>query len=172
MRKVYSFDVSDLYYCDKEEYEDFLYHNDCWNTSFLLCAKNPFHKDIVGYDRNCPKGHPEYLCAHRPLQHLMALNMIDAKDPKFFSDEMIDKGLEFIQNEMDNRRDVIVVCNLGESRSPTMCLMYLMAHGDIPKDKEFKEIANDYIIIAPEWNPNDGILSYCERFWERVRKEL
>lgn len=172
MRKVYTFDTSNLYYCAKEEYEDFISKNDCWCTSFLLCAKNPFHMDIVGYKGNLDKSDLEYLYAYRPMQHLMALNMIDAPDSKFFSDKMIDKGLLFINDEMVEGNDVIVVCNQGMSRSPTMCLMYLMKHGDIPKEKSFNEVREEYIKIAPEWNPSPGILKYCISFWNKVRNEV
>lgn len=169
MRKVLERGISKLYFCNQEEYEDFILKPNNNRTSFLLCAKNPFHKDIVGYDKNCPKDHPEYFYASRPEQHLMALNMIDAPDPKFFNDNMIDDALKFIYDFFTLGNDIIVVCNQGESRSPTMCLMYLMKYGYISKEKTWGEVAYEYSKIAPEWNPGAGIGEYCKRFWEKIR---
>lgn len=171
MRKVYTHECSNLYFCNQEEYEDFIANNDCWCTWFLLCAKNPFHKDIVGYDRNCPKDHKEYLYAYRPMQHLMALNMIDAPTPNFFADKMIDEGLSFIGDSLCNGNDVIVVCNQGESRSPTMCLMFMMAMKQFPYNNSWGQVAKKFLEIAPEWMPNAGISEYARMFWERERKK-
>lgn len=168
MNKVYEYNNNSLYFTNADEYDRVV--KDCPGFSALLCAKNPYHKEIVGYDRNCPKDHPEYLVAYRPKEHIMALNMVDAPKPEFFSDKMVLAGIDFIQNELAQNNDVVVVCNQGESRSPTMCLMYMMAHGDFSKTLSHSEVFTQFSRIAKEWNPNNGILQYAIQFWNKVKE--
>lgn len=169
MTEVYRYNGAGLYYCSEEEFE--LIRDSNYDFSYLLCAKNPFHKEFVGYERNCPKGHPEYLVANRPDDRMMALNMVDAPKPEFFADEMIDAGIDFIHSELSAGHDTVVVCNQGESRSPTMCLMYLMAHGDFNRKMSHKEVFAEFMRLAPSWKPNNGILQYCCNFWSKLREE-
>lgn len=168
MVNVYRLGYSGLYYCNAEEYEN-LKKSDI-SFSALLCAKNPYHKDIVGYLKNCPKDNPEYLIAHRKEEHIMALNMVDAPKPEFFADEMVLEGINFIFTELYKNRDVVVVCNKGESRSPTMCLMFLMMHGDFDKSMTHSEVFGEFSKIAKDWNPKNGILQYAVSFWDKVKK--
>lgn len=167
MRKVFQTENSYLMFCDDTEYK--LIEREGVNNSFLFCAKYPYHKQIVGYTGNCPKEHDEYLYAVR--DHVMSLNMVDAEHPKFFSDAMIYAGLDFIEIELAKGRNVVVVCNKGESRSPTMCLMYMMAHGSFDKSFTHTQVFSKFKKIAPEWNPGNGILQYCISFWNKVKGE-
>lgn len=167
---VYKLDNHELYYGSSEDYE-FAKTSKMLSPGFatLFCAKDPYHKMVVGYEGNLPKDNQNYLVGEIPAEHIMALNMIDAPKKEFFSDEMILAGIDFIGNEL-NQRDVLVVCNQGQSRSPTMCLMYLMIHGDIPKENSHSQVFSQFEILAPNWRPNQGILQYCVEFWDRVRK--
>lgn len=166
---VYKLDNHELYYGSSEDYE-FVRTSKFFAKDYatLLCAKNPYHKEIVGYDGNLSRMHPNYLVVEKLEQHIMALNMIDAPEKQYFSDDMILSGIDFIGKELEHR-DVLVVCNKGASRSPTMCLMYMMLHGDIPKDSSHSQIFGQFEAIAPTWRPNKGMLEYLVEFWDRVR---
>lgn len=168
MNCVYTYGSGILSYCNQQEYENIKASG--VDVSALLCAKYPYHKQIVGYSKNCPKDHLEYLYAIRAKDHIMALNMVDAKEPKYFSDEMILAGIDFIQGELAQGRNVVVVCNKGESRSPTMCLMYMMAHGDFDKSMTHEEVFSEFNKIAPDWKPGEGILQYCIEFWDKMKR--
>lgn len=166
MRKVYGVGMANLMYCNAEEYESMKERG--LNISALLCAKHPYHKRIVGYEGNCRKDHPEYLYAVRG--NVMALNMVDAECPMFFSDEMIHAGIYFVEDQLAHNRDVVVVCNQGESRSPSMCLLYLMKHGYFDKKLTHSNVFLEFKAIAPNWNPRNGILQYCIEFWNKVKR--
>lgn len=168
MNKVYEYNNNSLYFTNADEYDRVV--KDCPGLSALLCAKNPYHKEIVGYERNCPKDHPEYLVAYRPKEHIMALNMVDSPKPEFFSDKMVLAGIDFIQNELAQNNDVVVVCNQGESRSPTMCLIYLISIGAFEKSISHNELVNQFKEFAPEWNPRNGILEYALDYFDKWRK--
>lgn len=168
MNPVYEKNGANLYYCNSEEYNNI----PCKDTvSFLFCAKNPFHKEIVGYEKKCEKEHPEYLVAYRPNQHLMALNMVDAPTPEYFSDKMVLAGLEFIDKELAKGREVVVVCNKGESRSTTMCLMYMMKDGAFDFQMTHSQVFMEFSKVAKTWNPRNGILQYCIEYWNKLKKE-
>ena len=168
MTNVYSYGTANLCYCSAEEYENI--KNSGLKVSALLCAKNPYHKEIVGYERNCEKNNPEYLVAYRPEENIMALNMVDANSPEYFSDEMVLAGLDFIHCELATGNDVVVVCNKGESRSPTMCLMYMMVHGDFDKTLSHSEVFVEFSKKARNWHPKNGILQYCVGIWNEIKK--
>lgn len=167
---VYKLDDHELYYGSSEDY-DFVRTSKFFAKDYatLLCAKNPYHKEIVGYEGNLSRIHPNYLVVENPEQHIMALNMIDAPEKQYFSDEMVLAGIDFIGQQL-NERNVLVVCNKGVSRSPTMCLMYLMAHGDFEKDQTHVQVFDSFRLNAVNWEPNTGILQYCIEFWDKIRK--
>ncbi len=58
--------------------------------------------------------------------HLI-LNMVDAKDPELFSKEMIDAALDFMDETLSRGLKVLVHCDRGESRSPSIALLYVAA---------------------------------------------
>lgn len=175
MTEVYQFEDASLWYSSQEEYEDFSVVADKYGTNGkfaakLFCAKDPYHKQIVGYTGNLEHNHPEYLCAERTEEKIMALNMIDAPDAKYFSYRMVLYGINFIARNLNDGNSVIVVCNHGKSRSPSMCLLYLMAHGDIDLDDSIETVFEKYKQIAPEWEPNKGIKDFCINFWKMLQE--
>lgn len=174
MIPVYKLDDAELFYCSQEEWENYQEYRKTikckLEDAVLFCAKDPYHKEMVGYEGNCPKDHPDYLFCYDDNDKRLALNMIDAPDKKYFDDTMILHGINFIARHLNKGDDVIVVCNKGQSRSPAMCLMYMMAHGDFDYSKQWFEVFEDFYKIAPNWEPNQGIKDYCIDFWETIKQ--
>ena len=171
MKKIYNnVDNGSILLCTDQFKYNRLKEFDPENTNYLLCAKHPFHKELVGYDKNCPKDHYEYLYAYRENESILALNMIDANDKKYFSKEMIDEGIDFIDRSLKSGIDVIVVCNKGESRSPSMCLMYLISQGYFISTMSILEVVEEFKKIYPEYNPNYGIYEYVCDYWNNYCK--
>lgn len=121
-------------------------------------AKEPFHRQIVGYTtRGAPKDHPEYLWAVRGNR--LALNMVDAPSPEFFDPAMIDKALEFIESKLSDGYKVLVHCNQGESRAPSICLLYLVKQGVI-HGANLDECITEFKKIYPLYNPGSGLRAF------------
>lgn len=141
--------------------------------SILGCAKEPLHRRFARLDgseedgyttRSMPSDNAEYLYAER--SHALYLNMVDARDPKYFSKEMIYKGIDFIEREISDGRDVLIVCNKGESRSPSIALLYLIEHGYFDKFDYFDEIVEKFkIFYYQNYNPGLGIYVFMQRIW-------
>lgn len=129
----------------------------------LHACKEPFHRQFVGYTgRGAPKGSPEYLWAERGNR--LALNIVDAPKPEFFDKRMIDKALDFIELKINEGHDVFVHCNQGESRSPSLCLLYLIKH-DIIKGETLEDCEAEFLKLYPEYNPGAGMRGFVKEHW-------
>lgn len=97
------------------------------NWAVVHCAKEPYHRAALGYTTpGAPKSHPDYYYIRQGQE--LTLNMVDAKDPKFISLDMMKAAIAFIHSELVRKRKVLVHCNQGHSRGPTTALLY-MARG-------------------------------------------
>jgi len=85
-------------------------------------CKEPYHRQALGYSgRAAPSSHPEYLVARRGDR--LILNFVDASDPKYVPRELVDAALEFMHARLAEDSRVLVHCNQGESRAPTLALL-------------------------------------------------
>lgn len=145
------------------------------NYSILGCCKEPLHRQHArlqgasqeGYTgRSMGKEEPEYLYAER--DHALYLNLIDARDMKYIPDEVINKGIDFIDKELDQGRRVLIVCNKAESRSPSIALMWMIKNKIYDYKIEFEEVIEDFIQYwYLNYNPSNGMRKYVAKFWEK-----
>lgn len=138
-----------------------------WLT--VHACKEPYHRQALGYRSNgAPKGNPEYLIARR--KNRLILNLVDVPNPAYISKDIIDAALEFIHAGMRNSCKVLVHCNLGESRSPSIGVLYLSVYTDklprefLPAEKKFRE-------IYPLYNPSAGMRGFLIKNWDTCLKD-
>lgn len=146
---IYVGTVDDIPFADKRKF------------SVLGACKEPLHRQHArprgaeqdGYlGRALPKDEPEYLYAER--EHALYCNLIDADDPKYISDIIVDKCMSFVDSEFEQGRNVLIVCNKAESRSPSIALMWLIRRGLF-----------DYFAYKPHLNFEDVLLEYSRRYY-------
>jgi hypothetical protein len=131
--------------------------------AIVHAAKEPWHRAFVSYSgRGCPKGNPEYLFAERGCR--LALNLVDAPDPKFFSREIFVIALNFIEKQLNSGKKVLVHCNEGKSRSPSIALLY-MANKSLIK-LSFPDAGQSFKRIYPLYDPGDGITKHLIYNWD------
>jgi predicted protein tyrosine phosphatase len=131
--------------------------------AIVHAAKDRWHRDIVGYTgRGCPKDSPDYYFAEKG--DILALNIVDAPKPEFFDKGMIDKALEFIEQKLGEGLKVLVHCNQGESRSPSLCLLYLIKCGIIKGDT-LEDCEAEFMKVYPEYNPGIGMRGFVKEYW-------
>ena len=119
------------------------------------------HRDTLLYDTlGAPKG-PEYLHVRR--RNFCALNLIDVDDPNFIPFECIKYGLDFVKEELAKNRKVLIACNQGHSRGPSIGLMFLRAIGDMPHN--FLTSEKIYRAIYPKYDPALGIRQIARDSW-------
>ncbi len=127
-------------------------------------CKEPYHRWALGYtSRGAPKSHPEYLIAKRANR--LILNLVDAPDPNYIPKEIIDAAIDFIHETLGKSHNVLVHCNLGESRSPSIGLLYLAIYTDrVPK--EFAMAERAFRVIYPSYIPGPGMRGFLMKNWD------
>ncbi len=135
--------------------------DDTWaHYSVVHAAKEPYHRDALGYtSRAAPKDHPEYLWAHRGNR--LILNLIDAPDPTYIPKQIIDTAVAFIDDADAAKRRVLVHCNKGESRAPTIMLLAMAPV--LPP--EFEEAEERFKLLYPPYNPGKGMRAFAMQHW-------
>ncbi|HET9285663.1 MAG TPA: dual specificity protein phosphatase [Candidatus Angelobacter sp.] len=141
------------------------------NGWFVIHAcKEPYHRQALGYtSRGAPKGHPEYLIAYRPGR--LILNLVDVADVNFVPAQIMDIAINEIANNIKKNK-VLVHCNQGLSRSPTIALLYLAKHTDVFKGKNLNEVLRDFIKKYPDYAPAQGMADYVKNNWAEYSSSI
>lgn len=127
-------------------------------------CKEPYHRELLSYTTpGAPKDDPEYLVAIRDDE--MFCNLVDAPKKEYIPEEIIFAVLNFIDNKLKSGKTVLIHCNQGESRAPTLALMYMIADGKISGN--LQEILNEFLKIYPSYLPGVGMLDTLTDFIER-----
>lgn len=145
--------------------------------SILGCCKYPLHQQnarLKGASKDgylkISKSEPEYYFAER--DRALYCNLIDADSMEYIPDIIIERALKFIQDEIADGRNVLVVCNNGVSRSPSIALMYLIRSGFFDARYTFDDVLKVFRKIYPLYSPNKGMYDYTKRFFEKYKEEL
>lgn len=150
-----------LYVGNEQDYEQKVKGNEGW--AVVHTCKEPYHRQILGYTgRGAPKDHPEYLFAER--DNRLALNIVDADNPEFFDKSMIDYAMCFIFDKLEKNLKVLIHCNQGESRSPSIAMLYIAIYGRIPNNT-IEDAEKAFIQVYPKYNPKQGIRGHMGKFW-------
>ena len=132
--------------------------------AIVHACKEPYHRQLLGYiTKGAPKDHPEYLWAER--DNRLFLNIVDAPKSFFFDKGMIDKALYFIHKKRSEGLKVLVHCNQGESRAPSIAILYLVKYKYIDVDT-LEEAESEFLKLYPEYNPGEGIRSFVKENWD------
>ena len=131
----------------------------------IHACKEPYHRQALGYTgRAAPKSHPEYLIASR-LGRLI-LNIVDAADVAYIPSEIIDAAIAAIQQNVAATK-VLVHCNQGLSRSPTIAFLYMAKHTDRYRSMDFASAVDEFRRIYPAYAPAAGMSEYARLNWSK-----
>jgi len=151
-----------LFVGNQDDYDFNVSRQEGW--AVVHACKEPYHRQALGYSgRGAPKTHPEYLVARRGNR--IMLNIVDADDPAFFAKSMIDQALDFIDEQLSNSQKVLVHCNLGESRSPAIALVYLAARRRALPTKSLEAAEQQFKQLYPAYSPKPGIRGHLKQYW-------
>jgi len=99
---------TNLYVGNENDYEFKVKNREGWNV--IHACKEPYHRQTLGYSgRGAPKDHPEYLIAKR--DNRLILNLVDVENPAYIAKEIMDEALQFIDQNLEAGRKVLVHCN-------------------------------------------------------------
>jgi len=140
-------------------------------TAIVHACKFPCHAELLGYagKGKVDSSSPEYLMAKRG-RHLV-LNMIDAEE-RFFRPEFFREALDHIEAGMWAKpARVLVHCNQGVSRSPSIALLYIAKRTTLldPLDRAtFDAARKAFEHLYPAYVPGKGIAAFLDRWWEHL----
>lgn len=159
MKNVYG----NLYVGSGEDFEKLKNEPDWF---FVQAAKEPWHRQALGYTgRSAPKEHKEYLIAERGNR--LILNMVDTDSPDYFSIGTFKRATAFIDAALTSGKKVLVHCNQGESRGPSVALVYLESIG-VLGNSNAKQAVQQFLEIYPAYRPKNGIATFLEKEWENL----
>ncbi|WP_130735477.1 dual specificity protein phosphatase [Flavobacterium sp. J27] len=146
------------------DYENYQFDND---YCFVQACKEPCHRKALGYTgRSVSENHAEYLIAYR--ERKIILNMIDPPTAKYFENKMFESSLAFIDKNLEVGKKVLIHCNKGISRSPSIGLLYLAINGKI-RNESFTLAEEDFKKIYPNYEPS-GIKEFLNLNWQHYFK--
>lgn len=76
-------------------------------------------------------------------------------------------ALDFIDQERGKGNEVLVHCDAGLSRSPTLALIYLAKRVDVISNASFAAAKEEFLQVYPDYNPG-GIAEYVAAHWEEI----
>lgn len=155
---------SRLFIGNQDDYDCNIRFKEGWAVAHA--CKEPYHRKALGYSgRAVPKSHPEYLIARR--DHRLILNLIDADNPAFIPQEIIDTAIRFIAEKLGDGENVLLHCNQGMSRSPAIGLLYLVSHTMLLPATSLSDAEEEFQRIYPPYCPAMGIRGYMQQNWSK-----
>ena len=152
-----------LHVGDELDYETRVKGKSGWRI--VQACKEPYHRQALGYSgRAAAKTHPEYLVARRPP--CLILNLVDTDDPRYFQKTIFDQALSFIHDNLNSGRKVLVHCNQGESRGPSIALLYLAVHTDHIPHASLTAAEAAFKRLYPTYAPKLGVHGFLQQHWQ------
>lgn len=121
------------------------------------CTGYECHQTVVGWTqkRACPETSPYYYFKEDDIN--LFLNLIDTKNVEYIPDVIINQTIKFIDDKLGLGKSIFICCSLGESRSPSLALIYLL-------DKKILESKNCVEVFRSEYynnyKPKKGYIDY------------
>lgn len=155
-KKLFVGDDGDCFYDER----------DGW--AVIHACKHPCHQRAVGYTDNLNRNHPNYLILENK-SHLF-LNMVDMNMPLSheFTGPIVGSALDFMDKYIEGR-SILIHCNLAQSRSPSLVLLYLAKRKKIISNESYQDAKEDFIKLYLQYNPGAGIETYLTNHWEGLQ---
>lgn len=131
-------------------------------------CKTPCHCNAVGYKGSLPPSHEHYLSYER--DHHLFLNMIDPPKP-LFKLESFEIFLDFVDREIA-QREVMIHCNQGCSRAPSLALLYMAKRVGTLPDESYAAARGGFEQMHPTYQPGDGIMIFLRDNWNLLPKRI
>lgn len=142
--------------------------NENWSVAHVCKTA---HKKRLGYSKALPPKHPHYVMFEKD-KHLY-VNWVDTDNPKYFDwprgagiGNMV-RVLDFIEKELAAGQNMLIHCDQGISRSPSVGMVYLAKRlQSLPV--LFDDAKQAFIEIYPHYQPKAGINGFLQANWEKI----
>ena len=136
----------------------------------LVSATQTIHYPLLGWDRKFNKpdqSHPNYIVLEQ--EHHLSLNWVDgpARLYRWSGPATFQRVLDFIDRELSGDRNVLIRCDQGYSRSPSIALLYLAKRQHRIPSESFLTARAAFEGIYPGYQPG-GIADYLNEVWSEI----
>ena len=141
------------------------------NPEFAIVhACKSCYQKALNYSGALSQIHPNYLIYEHEAN--LYLNLVDMPNELLpeFAHPIFKHAMGFIDREIKTKK-VLIHCNFGSSRSPSLGLTYLAITGVISKNS-FQAAGNDFLGRYPRYAPGTGIMFYMKRHWDFLMNHL
>lgn len=142
--------------------------SDCkfFDTAIVHACKT-CHRNILGYRNKLLKEDKNYLIYQNNDNNLY-LNLVDMEREFLpeYTDPIMQTALQFIENHI-KKTPVLIHCDQGMSRSPSIGLLYLAINEIIPNNN-YASAKKEFEKLYPLFNPGNGITKYLQNNWDRL----
>jgi len=124
------------------------------------------HIAIMGWGQKPPRDHPNYITLEDG--QLLSFNWVDgpADMYKWSGAAAFIQALDFIDKWLPTK-SVLINCDLGQSRSPTVALLYLAKRAKTINGASFESARQDFVKLYPGYAPS-GIADYVASRWGEI----
>lgn len=138
-----------------------------WTGFLVHAAKDRCHRAACGGYDKITASHPEYLSARRGND--LFLNAIDPPLP-LFRREMFTAALDFIDEGLKQGQPVGCHCNKGQSRAPSVVLLYLAKRAGRISDLSYAAARTDFekLVDPGVYEPGEGIRAFLSSNWTAI----
>lgn len=153
--------IKNIYVGNQED----CFYNQSKDFAVIHACKHPCHKTAVGYgNRNLQKTHKHYL-TYINGKHLY-LNMIDSNS-SYFPEQLFYTSLRFIKTFEKKNINVLIHCNQGMSRAPSIAMLYIAKEMDIIDNSSYDAARDSFYPLYQKYIPNPGIDKFLRKNWKK-----
>lgn len=128
-------------------------------------CKTPCHQRAAGYTGSLPGHHPHYLALRQPFD--LYLNLIDPPVP-LFQLESFHHFFAFAAEHAAVHRPLLIHCNQGESRAPSLALLLLALQRKSIPSATYAEARSAFEALYPAYTPGAGIQQFLTGHWDKL----
>ena len=134
----------------------------------IVHACKTCHRRALGYNGCLSSSDSNYLSYEHGLN--LYLNMVDMPNEfkPHFTNPIFESAMGFIAHNI-NTRPVLIHCDCGVSRSPSLGMVYLARH-NIISSACLTDAMSDFIKLYPQYSPGIGIKLYMAHNWDYLMR--
>lgn len=139
-----------------------------WDGAILHACKDPCYTNARGVKKTDPTD-PQYLAVERDSG--LFLNIIDPPIP-LFKRESFDAALNWLSCNYENEDAILIHCNLGASRSPSIAMLFMtkrLQWQPLFGIQSFNEGHRAFARIYPNYQPGKGISTFLSDHWSEIQ---
>ena len=131
-------------------------------------AKDPCHVKAAG-TRTLPRHIPTPSRSTWASATTISCSISSTRPYRCFQVTSFQIALDFLDLWYPSRREIVIRCNQGLSRAPSIALLWLAKRAKaISSSESYAAAAKAFLEIYPAYNPGGGIRTFLAAHWDEI----